>query len=95
MACAVSARPTARGVGGPTPLALAPGTLPFTFCHVPVVYRLADAARTTVVRRDGEERTVPGAFLDPATSRELFERTGAVARIDVDVPASALVAAPR
>jgi hypothetical protein len=86
---------TARGVGGPAPLALAPGTLAFTVCQVPVVYRLADAARTTVVGRDGEASTFPGAFLDAATSREVFERTGAVARLEVDVPAGALIdAAP-
>jgi hypothetical protein len=86
---------TARGVGGPAPLALTPGTLAFTVCQVPVVYRLADAARTTVVGRDGEASTFPGAFLDAATSREVFERTGAVARLEVDVPAGALIdAAP-
>ena len=81
---------TARGVGGPVPLALTPGTLAFTVCQVPVVYRLADAAGTKVVWRDGGERTVAGAFLDAATSREVFERTGSVARIEVDVPASVL-----
>ena len=84
---------TARGVSGPTALALAPGTLAFTVCQVPVVYRLADAARTNVVFQDGEERSVAGAFLDPATSRKVFERTGDVVRIEVDVPASTLLAA--
>ena len=53
-----------------------------------MLYRLADAAGTKVVWRDGGERTVAGAFLDAATSREVFERTGSVARIEVDVPAS-------
>lgn len=85
---------TARGVGGPAPLTLAPGTLAFTVCQVPVVYRLADAAaRLVVVGSDGASHSFDGAFLDAATSREVFERSGAVARIEVAVPAGALIAA--
>jgi hypothetical protein len=82
---------TVRGVGGPVDLALESGTLAFTFCQVPVVYRLAGgAAPTTVERHDGVVRTGAGAFLDPETSREVFERTGTVARIEVTVPVAAL-----
>ena len=82
---------TARVAGGPVPLGLEPGTLAFTVCQVPVVYRLADAdVRVAVVRRDGEVLSFPGAFLDPATSREVFERTGAIARIEVSLPATTL-----
>jgi hypothetical protein len=81
---------TVLGVRGPVPLTLEPGTLAFTFCQVPVVYRLADAARVAVVRRDGTERTFDGTTLDVATSREVFERTGAIARIEVAVPETAL-----
>ena len=79
------------GVDGPVALPLEPGTLAFTFCQVPVVYRLTDAAaRVTVVGRDGTERGFDGSFLDAATSRAVFERSGAVARIEVAVPATAL-----
>jgi hypothetical protein len=82
---------TARGVGGGVPLALESGSLAFTFCQVPVVYRLTDDdARLDVTWRDGETRTFSGAFLDPLTSRAVFDRTGAVERIDVTVNASDL-----
>jgi hypothetical protein len=82
---------TVRGIGGPVDLALQSGTLAFTFCQVPVVYRLADgAAPVAVERRDGVVKTGAGAFLDAETSREVFERTGAVTRIEVTVPVSAL-----
>lgn len=87
-----TATPVARGVGGPVPLALSLGTLAFTFCQVPVVYRLVDGGpRVAATGRDGSVRAFEGAFLDAATSREVFERRGSVARIDVDVPAAALV----
>jgi hypothetical protein len=86
---------TVRGVDGPVDLPLAPGTLAFTVCQVPVVYRRTDAApRVSVVGRDGTERSFDGAFLDAATSRAVFERTGAVARIEVAVPEAALRGAP-
>ncbi len=82
---------TVRGIDGPVALALEPGTLAFTFCQVPVVYRLGDgAARVTVVRRYGTERSFDGTTLDAATSREVFERTGDVVRIEVAVPAAVL-----
>ena len=78
-------------MGGPVDVALEPGTLAFTFCQVPVVYRLADGeASLTVVRRDGQERRFDGATLDAATSRKVFERTGDVVRIEVAVPAAVL-----
>ncbi len=81
---------TVRGLGGPVAWTLEPGTLAFTFCQVPVVYRLAEAARVSVVRRDGTEQGFDGTTLDAATSREVFERTGAIARIEVDVPAASV-----
>ncbi|MDF1521249.1 MAG: hypothetical protein P1P87_00335 [Trueperaceae bacterium] len=77
---------------GPVALPLEPGTLAFTICQVPVVYRRTDGApEVTVLRCDGGLRRFDGAFLDAATSREVFERTGAVARLEVDVPAGALI----
>jgi hypothetical protein len=47
-----------------------------------------------VVRRDGTERAFDGARLDAATSRDVFERTGAIARIEVAVPRAALGGTP-
>jgi hypothetical protein len=89
---AEAATPVARAVGGAVPLALEPGSLAFTFCQVPVVYRLTEGdARVELTWRDGTTRVFDGAYLDAATSREVFERRGTVARIDVAVPAASLV----
>jgi hypothetical protein len=104
-----AAAEVARAVGGAVSLALEPGTLAFTFCQVPVVYRLVedgahgastqrdgvDVTRSrgvVVTSRDGSARSFDGAFLDAPTSREIFERRGTVARIEVAVPASGLQA---
>ena len=61
------------------------GMLGFTYCGAPVVYRLDDSAPwTRAVLTDGQE--VAGVDgLDRDTSRALFARTGAIARIDVAV----------
>jgi hypothetical protein len=87
--------PVVRSVGGAVTLPLERGTLGFTFCQVPVVYRLVDDGHhVAVVRRDGSAQTFTDGFLDRDTSREVFERRGSVERITVAVPASALVGDP-
>ncbi len=68
------------GEGG----ALAPGTLGFTWCGVPIVYHLADEPWVRVVGPDIEV-AAPGCVLDPRTSRLLTSRSGAVSRVDVGV----------
>jgi hypothetical protein len=89
------AAPVARSAGGAVPLELGRATLGFTFCHVPVVYRLVEGEpRVEAAGRDGAVRAFDGAFLDAATSREVFERRGTVTRIDVAVPAAALATHP-
>ncbi|MCY3650551.1 MAG: hypothetical protein OXG40_12480, partial [Acidimicrobiaceae bacterium] len=66
------------------------GMLGFTYCGASVVYRLDDSAPwTRAVLTDGQE--VAGVDgLDRGTSRALFARTGAIARIDVAVHPAAL-----
>jgi len=89
------AAPVARSAGGAGPLELGRATLGFTFCHVPVVYRLVEGEpRVEVAGRDGAVRAFDGAFLDAATSREVFERRGTVTRIEVAVPAASLATRP-
>jgi hypothetical protein len=87
--------PTVRGLSGPVVLRLEPGSLAFTFCQVPVVYHLSGPpAQVTVTRSDGSLSAFEGSTLDAATSREVFERTGAVTRIDVTVPSSPVATSP-
>ncbi|MCE9578614.1 MAG: hypothetical protein K8W52_36140 [Deltaproteobacteria bacterium] len=68
--------------GAPLRLELAPGTLAFTYCQVPVVYHLSDTRRIALTV-DGAAIEIAGDALDAAWSAEVFERTGRVARIDV------------
>ena len=66
-------------------LELEAGTLAFTYCQVPIVYRNAAEPALRIVRADGSVEHVEGDTLSPETSAEVFGRTGAVARIEVDL----------
>ncbi|WP_225752815.1 hypothetical protein [Actinotalea sp. Marseille-Q4924] len=85
--------------GTPRELELPAGSLAFTFCQVPVVYRhvgpgsgddagperSARVARVEVVRADGRAVEAPDGVLPADLSAAVFARTGAVERITVHV----------
>jgi hypothetical protein len=64
-------------------LELEPGTLAFTTRLVPVVAHQSGPQRIEITPADGSRRTVEGLSLDAETSAAVFERTGAVRRLDV------------
>ena len=67
-------------------LELEAGQLAFTLCATPVVYRRANALAVRAVLASGETQIMEGAALTRGASREVFARTGAIARIEVDLP---------
>ena len=64
-------------------LNLEPGTLVFTTCQVPVVAHQFGPQRIEITRADGSIKSVETLDLDAETSAAVFERTGAVRRLDV------------
>ncbi len=64
-------------------LNLDPGTLVFTTCQVPVVVHRSGPQRIEITRDDNSRHTVEALDLDAETSASVFERTGAVRRLDV------------
>ena len=69
--------------GEPRSLALEAGTLAFTYCQVPIVYRLSDEPKLTLHLADGTTRELDGLVLDADSSREIFARSGRIARLEV------------
>jgi hypothetical protein len=69
--------------------------LAFTWCQVPIVYRLRSEARSTltITLRDGSTRNLPQLSLPAHLSSELFRRSGYVREISLDVPREALLGA--
>jgi hypothetical protein len=58
------------------------GALGCTLCQVPVVVHGAGPARVVVTRADGVTSGCEGLELDEPTSAAIFDRTGAVTRVD-------------
>jgi hypothetical protein len=67
--------------------------LAFTWCQVPVVYRLRGEGRAvlTITRQDGSTETLPQLSLPADLSSELFRRSGHIRQISLDLPPEALL----
>jgi hypothetical protein len=71
-------------------LALEKGSLCFTYCQVPIVYKLAQENSLTVMNKNGTTTTFNDLFLDETNSRKLFKRAGDIIQINVQIMASML-----
>ena len=59
--------------------------LAFTYCQVPVVYSMASENSIEVTYMDGKVDTINGLILDHNTSKELFERSGNIKDLKVNI----------
>jgi hypothetical protein len=69
----------------PQQIALEKNSICFTYCQVPVVYKLADEEGLEVIFKAGPSVSSDTLQLDRATSELVFERAGEVAQIDVSL----------
>jgi hypothetical protein len=67
-------------------LDLPEGSLAFTFCQLPVVYRRAEQLEVRVHMQDGTVVAGSRGQLDPDVSSSIFRRLGEVSSIEVQVP---------
>ncbi|RED43173.1 hypothetical protein DFQ10_10685 [Winogradskyella eximia] len=66
-------------------ISLEKGSLCFTYCQVPVIYKLEDNNRVEVIYNDGSTSKFDDLKLDETTSDKIFNRTGEVNQIIVSV----------
>ncbi len=71
--------------GNQRQLKLESDSLAFTYCQVPVIYKIALSDSLVVHLKDGEQLNFETLSLDLVTSRKVFERTGEVDHIVVNV----------
>lgn len=71
-------------------LALDKGSLCFTYCQIPVVYKLSEENSLTTIHKDNSIGTFSNLSLDADTSRKIFERTGDIVRMEVHLKESQL-----
>ncbi len=67
-----------------------PGSLCFTFCQVPVIYRLSNENHLEIERKDGSISKTNSLQLDKETSKHIFNRTGDIVNITVYINESIL-----
>jgi hypothetical protein len=72
-------------MGVPRRLRLPRASLAFTYCQVPIIYRLARKPGLVVWKADGTVESSDELRLDAATSRSIFARDGQVRRITVSL----------
>ncbi len=71
-------------------MSLEKGSLCFTYCQVPVVYKLAPENGLTVLHKNNSSTQSKTLNLDRNTSREIFGRTGEVVQVQVHIEESEL-----
>ncbi|MCG1037773.1 hypothetical protein [Polaribacter sargassicola] len=64
---------------------LAKGSLCFTYCQVPIVYKNTDKNSVSIFFVNGEVVASENLILDKSVSNMMFERTGEIDRIEVSV----------
>jgi hypothetical protein len=73
-------------------LALPAGSLAFTLCQVPVVFKIVDDRGAAAVRfSDGSTVAVPDSCFDADLSREIFSRSGRITQIQVGIPRDSIL----
>ena len=76
--------------GDDVTLDLPPGSLAFTYCQVPIIYRAGDTAAIELERSDGRREFVPGSRLDSSASAAILGRDGSYRRVTVTIPRGTL-----
>jgi hypothetical protein len=71
--------------GGLRTLNLDPGSLAFTYCQTPFIFRRSAGATIRVVREDGSVESIEGHCIERDLSAELFMRSGTIHRVEVDL----------
>jgi hypothetical protein len=66
------------------------GSLAFTLCGVPVIYRMADSACLQVFGEEDAPTVIHGTRLGPELSRSLFRRERRIRKLVVDLPETTL-----
>jgi hypothetical protein len=61
------------------------GQFGFTFCQVPFIYTASAEDRTIITYCDGKEESYPGKHINQETASELFNRSGKISRIALQI----------
>jgi hypothetical protein len=60
-------------------------SLCFTFCQIPIVYKIANQKGLEIYNTDGTSKNLDTLILDASTSKQIFSRTDDVHYIIVNI----------
>jgi len=66
-------------------LELTKDSLAFTYCQVPVIYRMTNENSIKIFKNDNEMEELDSLIIDVSTSEKIFKRTGEVALLEVNI----------
>ncbi len=61
------------------------GQIAFTFCKVPVVYKLGEKAQVKIINSKGVSEVIKGNTIDKEISAKIFNRQGEVIKVEVSL----------
>jgi len=71
--------------GSQKTVSLAPGSLAFSFCQVPIVYTMADATQIEAIYADGKKDLFYTPELSDSISKKIFLRTGEITQLNISI----------
>ena len=69
---------------------LSENTLAFTYCQIPIVYKIAEENSIVIYNNDNTKKQLEGLVIDVVTSDKIFKRTGEVTLLQVSIQGSIL-----
>ena len=69
---------------------LSPDSICFTYCQIPIIYTISNQKNVTVWYVNGLQETFNSLIIDGKISKKIFERTGEINKIIVNVPENEL-----
>ncbi|CAN5654207.1 hypothetical protein BH10BAC3_BH10BAC3_10270 [soil metagenome] len=71
-------------------ISLKRGSLCFTYCQIPIIYKLDEENRIELIQRDGGTIKIEGLSLDLNQSKQIFERTSQITQLTVYIKSTDL-----
>ena len=72
-------------MGSSQKIDLSENSLAFTYCQVPMVYKLTNKTGVEVIKSDGSTQSVSGLKLSEELSHDIFSRTNNVKQIEISI----------
>lgn len=76
--------------GSQNTISLEKDSLAFTYCQVPVIYKIANANELKVIYKNGDSNISHSLKLDTTQSEKIFNRTGEIVKIEIFITDNSL-----